>query len=280
MAHNWPIPVAFKFTIPQSRWVVASVRTEERPPNIFDIIGHQRRRSAVAASAAAVAPARQLRVVSPDTFAGLTVRLLPTELPEGSTSQILIGRHSDDARPKSALDPWEARREFLKLDGVAALRDFLNRYGDWQERGEKFHERTDASVVLPWGVWREQKELKEAMAAGPNVWFASLGRPLSSGVGLGSAMYRTMREFPYHYHEDACVWGAIKTATTVDFLRGSKFSLCSRVDCRQPFEARSGKLYCSWYCAHIVSVRKGRKAEQAERKKDRAKRQRKARQSK
>jgi hypothetical protein len=47
-------------------------------------------------------------------------------------------------------------------------------------------------------------------------------------------------------------------------LKTLNFRLCERKDCGEMFPAeRKGKRYCKWYCAHLVSVRAGRKISRA-----------------
>lgn len=57
--------------------------------------------------------------------------------------------------------------------------------------------------------------------------------------------------------------------TQIDLIRGAKFKLCERPDCRTPFPILSGhdKKYCEHYCAHIESVRRTR-AEKKRQQKD------------
>jgi CGNR zinc finger len=60
-----------------------------------------------------------------------------------------------------------------------------------------------------------------------------------------------------------------------DLLRGARFKNCKRSDCSTPFPVFSTghkKKYCSWSCAHVVSVRKGRKKKLKEGRKDAKKR--------
>jgi hypothetical protein len=55
---------------------------------------------------------------------------------------------------------------------------------------------------------------------------------------------------------------AVAASIRIDQLRKAKFKKCHRPDCGIPFAAvgpRKRK-FCSWYCGHIVSVRKARSA--------------------
>lgn len=56
--------------------------------------------------------------------------------------------------------------------------------------------------------------------------------------------------------------GALYLSVWQDLVQRMRFRYCARRDCpdhgltRVPFEAnRSDKIYCSWYCGHIVAVR-------------------------
>jgi hypothetical protein len=58
---------------------------------------------------------------------------------------------------------------------------------------------------------------------------------------------------------------------TVQFklAQGAKFRICSRKDCRLPFEitSRHTRRFCTQYCAHITSLRQRRKVERTSKRK-------------
>lgn len=165
------------------------------------------------------------------------------------------------------IDPWELRRDFLALDGSTdGLAAFLNRYGS----GDRMYSPRFTPgkkgfilkpvIVLPVGIWNEREEIKLGLAAGASSWFSSY-KPVHE--------FNVRPEFPHYYHRVTLCVGAIEMAATIDFLRQVKFRICPRVDCGQPFPVeRKGKIYCSQYCAHLVSLRKTRKKQQAMRRKE------------
>jgi hypothetical protein len=95
-------------------------------------------------------------------------------------------------------------------------------------------------------------ELMKALANGPASWFRS--HPAQNFISRA--------EFPYYTHTDRYCSDAVATSITIDFLRGGKFGICPRVDCQKPFALeRKGKVYCTQYCAHVVSQRRKRARE-------------------
>jgi CGNR zinc finger len=61
--------------------------------------------------------------------------------------------------------------------------------------------------------------------------------------------------------EEGNALSAMLATIEIDHLRGAKFGVCARPDCRVFYEITSahGRRYCGQYCAHIESVRRTRK---------------------
>lgn len=175
--------------------------------------------------------------------------------------------------PLKRLDPWVMRSEFLDLGGENAesLLEFLNRYGLWSDEhrgpypdetqvGPHDRERAAGEIAHapPWSgsvvdvapIWREQGALREALPVGPAAWFSHNKKFLH---------FATQMKPPHLLHVDSSILEAIYTSITIDYLVGFHFALCPRPDCAKPFLVdHKAKRFCSQYCAHLVSVRRGR----------------------
>jgi hypothetical protein len=180
---------------------------------------------------------------------------------QGIPIKVLIclpfGREEDRVQ----FDPWMLRREFLSLKRTTAdLLEFLNKYGAWslaagprqRKRWRTGESRWGPQAVYAAEIWADQDRIREALKRGAREWFTGSDSLLTLGA---------RPEFPHYVRRDRSCLEAIHTSITVDFLRGVRFRICARKDCGNPFPAdRRGKRYCEQYCAHLVSVRKGRKA--------------------
>jgi hypothetical protein len=180
---------------------------------------------------------------------------------QGIPIKVLIclpfGRDEDRVQ----FDPWILRREFLSLKRTTAdLLEFLNKYGAWSLHAGPQQRKRWRTGESQWGpqavyaaeIWADQDRIREALKRGAREWFTGADSSLSFGA---------RPEFPHYVRDDTSCLEAIHTSITVDFLRGVRFRICARKDCGNPFPAdRRGKRYCEQYCAHLVSVRKGRKA--------------------
>jgi hypothetical protein len=150
-------------------------------------------------------------------------------------------------------DAWRMRNDFLHLDqDVDALRGFLNRWGQWDNREGYslgiFEKKLPLLLVSPEKVWQEQGRLRMALTSSPREWLRSRQQlRLSAG---GEPPYFTVKHF---YCLDA-----IKATITTDHLSKARFGICKRHDCRSLFQCESGhkRLYCSPQCAHLANVRK------------------------
>jgi hypothetical protein len=211
----------------------------------------------------------QMRVRGSD---GLMLRVQSTELPEDLYNHLWDHPDSDPAgiccgwrvpvfwfesgfAEMKIADAWEMRGEFLKLKPVPSeILNFLNSWGPWissDRLSQNYfrHARLDEII-------KSHKGWIKALASPPEQWFPFAGWPFWLTVRKGFP--------PFWVSTEGCQ-AAIDTTITIDFLRGVRFSVCQRPDCNgeKYFACSSGHLrkYCSWYCGHIESVRRGREAQ-------------------
>jgi hypothetical protein len=165
--------------------------------------------------------------------------------------ELIMGNSTKDDGGFQSVNPWTLRGEFLALDpkkvGIHGLVGFLNRCGQWStsisvHRGYK-------RLFKPEGFWRDRDKLISEMNAGTSRWDDPT---FFSGFGL-----RRRSQFPHLVHIDQYCFDAILHSVTFDLMRGVKFGLCAREDCRRPFpiESRHRRIYCDQYCGHLVSLR-------------------------
>lgn len=58
--------------------------------------------------------------------------------------------------------------------------------------------------------------------------------------------------------EPFTLWDLMVATTHVDLLRKARIQICQRPDCAIPFTRGRKRPFCTWYCGHVTSVRKGR----------------------
>ena len=159
-------------------------------------------------------------------------------------------------------DAWKMRSEFLELPkSNIALARFLNTWGRWnwfglrditQNATANLKDATEfAFYVVPDLLWEQQETYKAALSGDAKEWLAQHARV--------PAPQRTS-EPPFLAVIDRFCETAIETTITMDKLRDVPFQLCGRPDCGKIFEVRTkrAKLFCSYDCAHLTTVRRGR----------------------
>jgi hypothetical protein len=137
-------------------------------------------------------------------------------------------------------DAWELRARFLSLKPtVENAMAFLNEWGRWNS--EKFVGLTEIVRL-------------QALTESPAGWFDSDYSALSA--------WQRCPKFPYFSMVTDSAEAALRMTVTADLLDEAKFKICSRPDCGQPFKLESNhdKKFCSRACAHLVAVRRSRKA--------------------
>jgi hypothetical protein len=265
MAHAISLPVQFEFTSLRLKWVSARVSLNRwrRPRN-------KRYRDHWYIEASVLSPSEFESAVYGIWWPDLPDRIqqelpspgvrFPAELRRVGMEILLYVPRNEEPRTMT-IDPWKARDEFLSLRrSTTDLLAFLNKYGAWRRNlpwDSTTAGRGRPRIAFPAAFWNKQGEISEAMKKGAKNW--AWGEMLA---------FRPRLEFPHYVHEDEGCFDAIKTAITIDFLRGVRFKICAREDCAKPFPAdRTNKIYCEQYCAHLVSVRKKRAALRKERSK-------------
>jgi hypothetical protein len=145
-------------------------------------------------------------------------------------------------------DAWEMRGEFLSLNPVPSdLLHFLNTWGQWRN----YCRHAWLSDILD-----SQQRWQKALLSPPEQWFPFVGWSHSITAKAGFP--------PFWVSTEGCIT-AIDTTITVDFLKGVRFAVCERPDCSGTkyfaMTSEHVRKYCSQYCGHIESVRRGRLAQ-------------------
>jgi hypothetical protein len=163
-------------------------------------------------------------------------------------------------------DPWKARDDFLSIKGddrVKQLVDFLN------ETGTFFGIYESRTTERYWSL---QKIFRE-MLVGSSSDFSRLSRQLRNvvmdiapgGFGALNAVFtiEVVSGVPHATTMFASTLHGLVASIYVDRVRGKKFGVCARPDCRTPFEIETQhqRKYCTKYCAHIEQVRRSRRKE-------------------
>ena len=251
MAQTILLPIQFSFMSRPAKWAKGSVRLGVVKFGRFPMV--------------------EVTILSPKEFLGVRQLVWPERLPLGVREQLGPIKHlkfktnrveidvllcSPD-RMASNIDPWQARADFLSIkQSTDELLKFLNRYGVWSNRSSVVFcsmETPCPQIIFEEEIWADRDYVLEVLKVGPAQWFEGDKGSLEHLI--------PRREYPHYEHKDGFCLDAMTTATTIDFLRRVRFKICARRDCGNPFPAdRKGKRYCQQYCAHLVSVRKGRKA--------------------
>jgi hypothetical protein len=154
-------------------------------------------------------------------------------------------------------DPWQVRQTFMRLRSQPELLLFLNAVGS-------FFDGPDSSVIEHY--WNWQEVIRRGIIEGPASMEKECARLLPAAfqrqlrtayAGTRFRLDRGMLALELTVH--GTLPGIVKTIE-IDHLRGLKFRICERRDCRAPYPVRSKhrRKYCSPQCAHLVSVRKSR----------------------
>lgn len=193
-------------------------------------------------------------------------------------------------------DAWDCREEFLSIpDGDnEKMRLYLERVGIWlDDSGEYYDQAREVAehrkaghphAVAVSGLWKCQMMLKRSLInprAFKEKYGLTLGRP-ESGLQLLHETKKVM-EFPLSMELGKAATGVIPLTDAfrmllatvfIDAIRGIRFKVCKRKDCRKPFplESKHNRKFCCWYCAHITTVRRNRPRKKHESKSAGAKR--------
>jgi hypothetical protein len=141
-------------------------------------------------------------------------------------------------------DAWDMRNDFFAVKPeVQSAKEFLNKWGRWS--------------FAPFLELRQfvglQEITRKALTKPAEQWFATEECLPPSG--------RRTEKYPFFtFLTDKCEL-AVRLTVTTDLLQQTKFKLCARPDCRNPFpvSGRPEKKYCSSACGHLQVVRRTRK---------------------
>lgn len=159
-------------------------------------------------------------------------------------------------------DAWQVRNAFLNLKTDAEFLQFLNSTGYF-------------SLKLKNGVWsiphlkKWQDVIRILVNKSPDDWLAWLKKhekdvrqqwvALSQHERLPVAFRWQGKKRFLMFRVDDCL-SAILASIYLDQLRGVRIGFCARPDCRKEFEigGHKNKKYCSFDCAHVEVIRRGR----------------------
>jgi hypothetical protein len=131
-------------------------------------------------------------------------------------------------------DPWTLRNDFLDLkSNNESLVGFLNKCGEWKENVEfssGYFVEPRIKAFLPGPFWLDRSKLIDLINEGPESWEPTYVPPFA---------LNKRREFPHLYLEERRCFDAMIQTVTIDHLRGVKFKVCLRSDCRKPFALES-----------------------------------------
>jgi len=149
---------------------------------------------------------------------------------------------------------WEMRGEFLKLNPVPSeILHFLNTWGPWRSSdrlSKNYYRHAWLSDIVD-----SQRRWIKALLSPPEQWFPFIGWTHSITAKAGFP--------PFWVSTEGCRT-AIETTITIDFVNGVRFAVCERPDCSGTkyfaMTSEHVRKYCSQYCGHLESVRRGRLA--------------------
>lgn len=251
MAHTFNVAIELKCEVSEVTWsIVRGKPFSWRPSELFPSLG--------------------VILTGPAQHAGkkiYTERALPSELRHELASgrlsaasrkrefEFILGKSTTRLGERSReIDPWILRSDLFALDPRKTsnkdLVKFLNRCGQWSDPlSISFGYEC---LFLPFMFWRDRKKLIATVKAGTSGWDDP---EFFSGLGM-----RRRAHYPHLVHIDRYCFDAMLSTVTFDAMRGVKFGVCARADCRRPFpiESQHRRIYCDQYCGHLVSVRKRR----------------------
>ncbi len=197
----------------------------------------------------------------------------------------------------SLLDGWDLRDRFLKLrHSEDEALNFLQDVGLWMTVPKGPETRNELNVqgfvgqlslaetavpITFHRFWQAKEEFSKYLM-NPKLWesrldalrfqdqdedaiapvaFIIFGQALPLQIG-----WRESR--PIGVIEVTTAVQLLHATTHIDLIRGAKFKLCERPDCRTPFPVLSAhrRKYCNWDCAHLESVRRLRRKAKRQRK--------------
>lgn len=203
----------------------------------------------------------------------------------GEPAQFAFSQTQDDgsldAFPVSELDAWKCRDQFFDMregDNDALLK-FLAKVGVWLQMEGEMLDHSSKAVIEHYrgghpvpidirGLWKFREKLRDALVNKKS--FRETYAPLLSRPETGLQLVQESGgEFNLRLEITNVATGvvtltdayhALLATVFFDVARGVRFKTCERVDCGKPFplESKHKRKFCSWYCAHITTVRRNR----------------------
>lgn len=198
--------------------------------------------------------------------------------PAGDSDDVDYAPESTPARMSDPveLDPWEVREEFLELrhDDRDALRTFLHKTGAFcwiNTQGYRplaetelwqFQAAIRQQLLKPTVAENRIKRATEFEAVIHNriqVHVMNINVGIEDGILVGEA-------------EALNTFDAILSTIFIGRLRKLRFKVCARPDCATIYEltSRHKRKFCSYDCAHLMTVRRSRKGKKKKKKKHNA----------
>ena len=247
------IPFDFEFRTTKVQWALAGAR----------ITGWARRTDATIDGSALMAEVSTAGFTHP-------IKYPRQNLPPGQWDNLWLEAYTDQDVER-ILSGWEPTLLVPSGKSYANEAEFKKHSqpdSAWQMRDEFLHMKpncVDAKAFLDkWGRWNSavflelqeivslQFAVREALTSSAENWFGSTRS--FPPVGCRTEKY------PYFAFVTNMCEIAVRLTVTIDLLKQTKFKLCARTDCRQPFEVTSKrkKNYCSPDCGHLALVRRRR----------------------
>lgn len=193
----------------------------------------------------------------------VAVSFLPTSMTWGRRGNQFV-QVADDAdaaeeiHVKSLwLDAWEIRDQFLRLK-VEDATAFLTRTGI-------FHSTLGSGKTTAEDLFEIQGIIRYLLTSAPPTWrevphvFKTdrIHRILRRSYQTFSIRFSWSRNSRTAVIETRTTLDAIMATVFIDHVRAARIGFCERPDCRKQFEfeSRHARKYCSYNCAHLMSVR-------------------------
>jgi hypothetical protein len=165
------------------------------------------------------------------------------------------------------IDAWAVRNDFLRLKSESECLSFLSQTGLFSNELIKAPD-----CVVEWSeLQRVQDSIRNYLVHPSMLQGERSDRRDEEGDFISSAVDRASRSrTEFHWDERQRklqlvaddTLSAMLVSVLIDHLKGAKFKVCARPDCRKLFELTSShrRKFCSQYCGHFESLRRFRRA--------------------
>ena len=172
---------------------------------------------------------------------------------------VLVFECKNSRQAASTLDAEQIREQFLGVQSGSDLKGFLNRVGVFDPSLKRFKDLE---------AW--QRLIRSLMTTQPTSWSELLS---TTDPQLANAVlqYRNhVVHFPLDQADHLSVirassaLEAMVATVLLNHMSGIRHAVCNREDCGKlfRFETARERIYCSQYCAHLVSLRRKRREKQ------------------